>query len=271
VLEAPDDAAGQTILDAGWDQADNYHNNDWEGYCRGMVEKLVPSRALAKVKRHLRQHCCKPADMSVHQYYQNLYRINNEEIPNLPTFGALQNFREDEFIDIILYRPPGSWAQEMEQQGFDPMDHTAEEVVAFMEQLESAESHEKTATKVEAKKSDKSSPKRSQRKVLQRRRPSTVSSMVTELIQLRSAAPRTSATRPTSPIPRTATRTRPGNTMLMKRLLLTRKSWLYLSRRQSRRKSPPRRTRNASPVKCLSKPLDGFNYKDMENLNINDD
>jgi hypothetical protein len=24
-------------------------------------------------------------------------------------------------------------------------------------------------------------------------------------------------------------------------------------------------------VKCLSKPLDGFNYKDMESLNIDDD
>jgi hypothetical protein len=46
----------------------------------------------------------------------------------------------------------------MERQGFDPMDHTAEEVVAFMEQLESAEAHDKTSTKVEAKKTDKSSP-----------------------------------------------------------------------------------------------------------------
>jgi hypothetical protein len=110
VLEAADDAAAQAIMDAGWDQADNYHNDDWEGYCRGMVEKLVPSGALAKVKRHLCRHCRKPVEMSVRQYYQNLYRINNQEIPNLPPFGALQNFREDEFIDIILYGTPGSWA-----------------------------------------------------------------------------------------------------------------------------------------------------------------
>jgi hypothetical protein len=121
-----------------------------------MVDKLVPSRALAKVKCHLRRHCRKPADMSVRQYYQNLYRINNQEIPNLPPFGEHQNFCENEFINIILYGTPGSWAQEMERQGCDPMDHTAKEVVAFMEQLESAESHEKTATKIKAKKSDKS-------------------------------------------------------------------------------------------------------------------
>jgi hypothetical protein len=95
--------------------------------------------------------------MSVRQYFQNLYRINNQEIPNLPPFGAPQNFREDKFIDIILYGTPGSWAREMERQGFYPTDHTTEEVVAFMEQLESAESHDKAATKVEAKKSDKSS------------------------------------------------------------------------------------------------------------------
>jgi hypothetical protein len=54
ILEAVDDAAAQAVLDAGWDTADNYHDDDWEDYCRGMVDKLIPSRALAKVKRHLR-------------------------------------------------------------------------------------------------------------------------------------------------------------------------------------------------------------------------
>jgi hypothetical protein len=108
ILEAADDAAAQAILDAGWNQANNYHNDDWEGYCRRMVEKLVPVRALAKVKRHLCQHCRKPTDMSVRQYYQNLYCINTKEILNLPPFGACQNFHEDEFIDIILYGTPGS-------------------------------------------------------------------------------------------------------------------------------------------------------------------
>jgi hypothetical protein len=43
-------------------------------------------------------------------YYQNLYSINNQEIPNLPPFGEHQNFHEDKFIDIILYGTPGSWA-----------------------------------------------------------------------------------------------------------------------------------------------------------------
>jgi hypothetical protein len=109
-----------------------------------MVEKLVPSCALAKVKLHLRQHCRKPAasryvctpvlpEPLPHQ------QLHNQEIPNLPPFGALQSFHEHEFINIILYGTPGSCAQEMEQQGFDPpMAHTAEEVVALMEQLESA-------------------------------------------------------------------------------------------------------------------------------------
>jgi hypothetical protein len=55
-LEEADDAAAQAIATACWDHADNYHNDDWEGYCWGMVEKLVPSGALAKVKHHLRQH-----------------------------------------------------------------------------------------------------------------------------------------------------------------------------------------------------------------------
>jgi hypothetical protein len=32
ILEAADDAAAQAIADAGWNQANNYHNADWEGY-----------------------------------------------------------------------------------------------------------------------------------------------------------------------------------------------------------------------------------------------
>ena len=153
VMAAPDDAAAQAIHDAGWDHADNYEDAQFTRYVQGMVEKLIPSRALAKVKRHLRRNCRKPHDMPVRSYFQNLQRINDEEIPRLPPFTARNKFREDEFIDIILYGTPKSWAMEMERQGFDPMDKTAEEVVTFMEQLESAEEHDKSSKTVDKKSS----------------------------------------------------------------------------------------------------------------------
>jgi hypothetical protein len=70
--------------------------------------------------------------MKVLKYYQALIRINNEELPNLPPFGAGQALSQDEMIDILLHGTPCSWQNEMERQGFDPMASTANEVVDFM-------------------------------------------------------------------------------------------------------------------------------------------
>ena len=281
ILEAADDAAAQAIFDAGWDAADNYHDDDWEGYCRGMVDKLIPSRALAKVKRHLRRHCRKPADMSVRQYYQNLYRINTQEIPNLPPFGARQNFREDEFIDIILYGTPGSWAREMERQGFDPMDHTPEEVVAFMEQLESAESHEKTATKVEAKKSDKPSSKNKDLKGGKSNKGKKYCEIhghcahTTE--ECRSKNKRYKSDKSDSKSGDKDNKTwkrnaSEGTTVSKKELAVLIKK--AVKKEVSTKENKKRKSSDDEEgflVECLNKPLDGFNYRDMESLNIEDD
>jgi hypothetical protein len=279
LLAAPDDEAGQDIMDAGRDQADNYHNDNWEGYCCGMVEKLVPSRALAKVKRHLRRHCRKRADMSVRQYYQNLYRINNQEIPNLHPFGALQNFREDEFIDIILYGTPGSWAREMERQGFDPMDHTVEEVVAFMEQLESAESHEKTATKVKAKKSYKSSSRKKSKEGSSKKetRYCEIHGHCTHSNEeCRSNNKRYKTDKSDS---KNGNKNKTWKCNADKETLVSKKELAVLIKKAVKKEVSIKENKKRKSsddeegflVECLSKPLDGFNYKDMENLNIDDD
>lgn len=281
ILEAVDDVAAQAVHDAGWDTADNYHDDDWEGYCRGMVDKLIPSRALAKVKRHLRRHCRKPADMSVRQYYQNLYRINTQEIPNLPPFGARQNFREDEFIDIILYGTPGSWAREMERQGFDPMDHTPEEVVAFMEQLESAESHEKTATKVETKKTDKPSAKSKDSKGGKSNKGKKYCEIhghcahTTE--ECRSKNKRYKSDKSDSKSGDKDNKTwkrnaSEGTTVSKKELAVLIKK--AVKKEVSTKENKKRKSSDDEEgflVECLNKPLDGFNYRDMESLNIEDD
>ena len=44
----------------------------------------MPRKILAKVKRDVRRNMRKPHDMKICQYYQNLYRINFKELPNLP-------------------------------------------------------------------------------------------------------------------------------------------------------------------------------------------
>jgi hypothetical protein len=88
------------------------------------VAALLPRKILAKVKRSLRRDMRKPKDMKVCNYYQNIVRINNEEIPNLPPFRPLQKLSNDKLTDIVLFRTPKSWQNEMDRQGFDPMEQS---------------------------------------------------------------------------------------------------------------------------------------------------
>ena len=82
----------------------------------------MPRKVLAKVKRNLRRDMRKPMDMKVRPYFQALMRINTEELPSLPPFGNDQFLTEDEVLDILLFGTPRSWQQEMDRQGFDPVE-----------------------------------------------------------------------------------------------------------------------------------------------------
>ena len=102
-----------------------------------MMTSLLPRQALAKVKRALRRDMRKPSDMKVRLYYQHLTRVNNEEITGLPpAFDATQKLSDEEMIDIILFGTPRTWQNEMDCQGFDPMEKIPGEVIAFMENID---------------------------------------------------------------------------------------------------------------------------------------
>jgi hypothetical protein len=84
---------------------------------------MTPHKALQWVERYLRCHCCKPVDMTVREYFNNLQRINTEKIPFLPPFGGdHQCLRDDEIVEIIVYGIPNSWKHEMTKQDFDPLE-----------------------------------------------------------------------------------------------------------------------------------------------------
>ena len=125
-----------------------------------VIEKMCPPKALQRVKRYLRRECRKPADLQVRAWFQHLIRINSEEIPNLPPFSTNQELSVDELIDIICFGIPKSWIKEMDRQGFDPVSKSANEVITFCEQIETAEEFDgSTSTKknlpVKKKKGDK--------------------------------------------------------------------------------------------------------------------
>ena len=104
-----------------------------------MMKHIMPTKILARCKRHLRRECRKPNDMRVRVYWQKLNYINQEELTRLPPHKPDQQLSEDEMLDILLYGTPKSWQREMDRQRFDPLEHTADETVAFMEGIEEAE------------------------------------------------------------------------------------------------------------------------------------
>ena len=104
-----------------------------------VLQGLMPSKILAKVKRQTRREMRKPLGMKVRAYCQNLLRVNTDEIPNLPPFAADQALSADEILDILLHGTPRSWQNEMERQGFDPVEKGLYPTVDFMENLEGLE------------------------------------------------------------------------------------------------------------------------------------
>ena len=118
-----------------------------------VVQQLLPHKVLARVKRNLRREMRKPSGMKVRAYYQALLRINVEEVPALPPFQATQGLSDDELLDIILFGTPKSWQKEMEKQGYDPMGQPLNEVVDFLENIESAEDFENGKSEEKKKKS----------------------------------------------------------------------------------------------------------------------
>ena len=278
VLDAADDAAAQEIVNHGIDHADNYSNDDFQAYLQEMVTKLVPSKALAKVKRYIRRQCRKPTDMSIRQYYQNLFRINTQEIPALPPFGTDQNFRDDEFIDIILFGTPKGWAQEMERQGFDPMDHSPEEVVSFMEQLEAAESFDKNSSKVAANPSKsgkkKSSEKGNSKKELKYCDVHGECGHSTDECRAKKRAKNGSDKSGGKFSNKTWQRNANKSSDEAKKeiaLLVKQALRKEIKAADKKRKSSEDSDGDCFLAEALGSPLDGFNYEQMENLKISND
>ena len=160
---AAESAAGGTRADGDAVRAEpliqHTHTDDVHNSIKDMVKQIMPRRILTRVKRYLRRECRKPADMKVKTYYQYLLRINREEIPRLPPFQTTNRLTEDEMMDIILFGTPKGWQKEMDRQNFDPITHCVQEVVDFMENIESAEDYDPVRIQDQSKDKSKGKPK----------------------------------------------------------------------------------------------------------------
>ena len=101
---------------------------------------VTPYKGLQRQKRYMRRKCRKPADMSAREFFNHFSRMNWQELPLMPpAFNNTQCLQVDEIVDILMHAFPSSWNAEMERQGFDPFDHSPEEMLEFCERLEASE------------------------------------------------------------------------------------------------------------------------------------
>ena len=141
----PSEAELQAIADATVEPAytDECHANG----LRILFTRIMPYKVLSRVKRELRRHSRKPKDMSVVEYFTAINRINDSEIVHLPPFGTDQKLTPDEITEVLMYGLPNSWKNEMQRQGFDPLEKSRKEFLDFCQRLEDIPDFHPTAPK----------------------------------------------------------------------------------------------------------------------------
>jgi hypothetical protein len=106
---------------------------------KAVVRTALPFECLRKQRRYMRRHMRKPRDMKMKTYVGHMMKINQDELPQLPPFGANQSIPQDEMAEIIHSGIPISWQFEMTRQKFVPEEHTLVEMTDFCERLEETE------------------------------------------------------------------------------------------------------------------------------------
>jgi hypothetical protein len=104
-----------------------------------VIEAACPYKVLQKQKKNMRRNMHKSRDMTIRQFVNSVTRMNNNELPHLPPFEANQKLPNYDVIEIVLHACPNSWIQEMDRQDFDADHHTLQDLLKFLEHIESLE------------------------------------------------------------------------------------------------------------------------------------
>ena len=148
-------AARDAITAQGWAHADNNAFAMLRVALNDTLEALMPKKALARCKRHLRRYCRKPRGMRVREFVHLVQHMNLEEFTSLPPFDPNQHLPDDEILDVVLFGIPKNWEREMDKQGFDPFANQLADVLAKLEDIETAEGFDAEPAKPAPKKDKK--------------------------------------------------------------------------------------------------------------------
>ena len=94
--------------------------DDYETGLKAICDQLLPFQALIKVKRYLRRHCHKPANMTIRQYVSRIRKINEHELPLLVPMMLLDNqLPFDEVKELLFYGIPNRYRKKLQEMDVD--------------------------------------------------------------------------------------------------------------------------------------------------------
>jgi hypothetical protein len=99
---------------------------------------VFPHRALETQRQWMQRHMKKPRDMSARNTSAAISRINNC-LPMFPHGSQASKFSEKEIVELFEWSLPERWQKKLSVKGFDPSQHTREELI---DQCEILERHE---------------------------------------------------------------------------------------------------------------------------------
>jgi hypothetical protein len=113
----------------------NEINNNFNLTLQSLTAHIFPHRSLAYHKRYMRRYMRKPREMTTRAFAARVAKLNEE----CPPFEDNKELDDTEIMDIMDNGVPNTWSKNMVLQGFDHMEITVTDFVAFCERHEFTE------------------------------------------------------------------------------------------------------------------------------------
>jgi hypothetical protein len=126
------------VFDTSATEHGNENNANFILTLQSLTTHIFPQRALAFQKRYMRRYMRKPREMTIRAFAARVAELN-AYLLEFPPFDVNQDLDDTEIMDILENGVPNTWSKNMVLQGFDPMENTASDFVAFCERHEFTE------------------------------------------------------------------------------------------------------------------------------------
>lgn len=143
------------------DEIPEFIEEDFEVGLTAICDQLLPFQALIKVKRYLRRHCHKPANMTIRQYVSRIRKINEHELPLLVPMSPDNQLPFDEVKELLFYGIPNRYRKKLQEMDVDmtncPDYATFIQRAERVEEAERMDSNSNTSASASVPKKNKSS------------------------------------------------------------------------------------------------------------------